>query len=177
MASPCLSHPRAPTAADEGRRAQAVGISSRLCHPERHLYENQFREFRPRSRVDRPSNAVFHRGNHAVLQRRFVTLAKRAEFDSWKIWLGPWLRSFLSIRVQCSRRGRVYRQTRGTSPKEGLCRRAQIICRKTWLGMEERLKPLKRFQVGSRAFTWLQPGVDSSGVGQPFQRLTAISNR
>jgi len=160
LASPCLGHTRTPTVAGEERCAEVVGISSRLRQPKRCLHENQFRESRSRSRINRPSNAVFYRRNHATLQGRFVTLAKRAELDSRKVWMGSWLRGFLGIRVQRSRRDQLYRQTRGTSPKEGLCRGTEIICRTARTGMAERLKPLKRFQVCFPAFTGLKPGVN-----------------
>ncbi len=160
LASSRLGHTRTPTTADEARRAQVVGISSRLRQSEGHLYENQFCESRSCSRIDRSPNTVFYRGNHATFQGRLVALAERAEFDSRKVWMGSWLRSFFGVRIQCSRRGQRYCQAGGTPPKEGLRRRTQIVCRTAWAEMAERLKPLKRFQVCSPAFTGLKPGVN-----------------
>jgi len=141
---------------------KAFRVFGRLCEAEKHLHEDQFCKRRPRSRVNRFANKSFHRGSHAVVQGRLITLDQREKSGRGQVWLGTRLRRILCFGVR--RRGslRLHFESGGTPSETGFCRGIKIVRRTIRAGVAQRLKPLKRFPFTQPICTPLRRGVNES---------------
>ena len=157
------------SAFDQARSGEALSAPARLRQRERHLHENQLRELRPRSCVGGFANKFDDRRHDATLQRRFISLGERAESGHGQVRLGTRVWSILSFGIWGFRGMRLHRESGSTSPKARFCRGTEIVCRALWAGVAkgQGMKPLKRFQFRSRAYTPLKRGVNDIFRSRP----------
>jgi hypothetical protein len=159
-----------PSFARKARGSKAFEASARLRKAKGDLHEDQLRERRPCSCVDRFANATFNRRHDATVKRQFISLGERTKSGAGQVWMGARIRSLLSVTIRDRRSLGIHSRPGGTPSTERLRRRTKAVCRAIRTGVAQGLKPLKRFPMASAEFTPLKWGVNERQPQAACQR-------
>lgn len=162
LATHRVGHTGTTSTAGQAVSSKGFDASARLRQREEHLHEDQLRESRSRSRVDRFADKSLHRGHDAVAQGQFVALDQRTEPRRGQVRLGTRVWSVLGFGVRRCRSVRLHRQSGRTSSEARLCRRIETVRRTLWAGVAkgQGMKLLKQFHSPRAANTPLKRGVN-----------------
>lgn len=186
LATHRVGHVGASSLAGQACGRKALGLASRLRQAKGGLHEDQLREPRSRSRVNRFADEPLHRRYDAAVQGQFVTLDQRTEPRRGQVRLGTWIWSVLGFGVRCFGSLCLHREAGRTSSETGFCRGTKAIRRtlRTRMAKGQGMKLLKQFHssrpihtplkrgvnertaITSASYDWLRPCVEEISVNQ-----------